>query len=197
MAITGSLTTTKFTKGPGIVYLETGLPGADVALTLTSGVPTNGHILGYTTEGNTVSVNREQEDVNADEVTAAVETNITSETMTIAGTAYQIEDEVLLQKLLATATYSDKTTYHLLKFGGATSLSATGTIDGALLVWTSRVAAKYFRAMIYDAVNQGESSFTVTGRGGYATLPYVLTGRPVSSRAAGDQIGHLALDKPA
>ncbi len=197
MATTGSLNTAKFTKGPGIVYLETGLPSADAALTLTAGVPSAYHILGYTTEGNTVSIARESEDVNADEVTAAIETNITSETMSIAGTAYQIEDEVLLQKLFATSTYSDKTTYHLLKFGGATSLSAAGTIDGALLVWTSRVATKYFRAMIYDAVNTGESSFQISGRSGYATLPYVLTGRPVSSRAAGDQIGHLALDKPS
>lgn len=196
MATTGSLNTAKFTKGPGIVYLDTGVPGADAALTLTAGVPTAYHILGYTTEGNTISVGYEQEEVNADEATAAIETVISVENLSIAGTAYQIEDEVLLQKLLATSTYSDKTTYHLLKFGGLTSLSSAGVIAGALVVWLSRVATKYFRFQLYEAVNQAENSFQVT-KAAYGQMAYQLLGRPVTSRAAGDQIGHLALDKPA
>lgn len=195
MATTGSLNTAKFTKGPGIVYLESGVPGANVALTLTAGVPAAYHILGYTTEGNTIGIGYEQEEVNADEATAAIETVISTETLTISGTAYQIEDEVLLQKLLGTSTYADKTTYHLLKFGGATSISAAGTIDGALLVWLSRSATKYFRFQLYDAVNQAENSVQIT-KTAYGTMDYVLTGRPVTSRAVGDQIGHLALDYP-
>lgn len=196
MAVTGSLNTAKFSKGPGILYTETGVPSADTALTLTAGVPANGHIAGYTTEGNTIGVAYEQEEVNADEATAAVETVISTENLTISGTAYQLEDEVMLQKWFATSAYSDKTTYHLLKFGGATGLSAAGVVDGVLLVWLSRVPTKYFRFQLYEAVNQADNSFQVT-KGAYATVDYQWLGRPVTSRAANDQIGQLALDKPA
>lgn len=195
MAITGSLNTGKFTKGRGLLYLETGVPSADTRLAITAGVPTNGHVAGYTEEGNTITIGYEQEEVNADEATAAIETNITKETLSIAGAAMQLEDVVLLQKLLGTGTYSDKTTYDLIKFGGLTSLTDAGTIGGVLLVWVARSASDdYVSFILYDARNQAENSFPVT-KAKYGAMPYNFIGVPVTSRAVGDQIGSWSMDK--
>lgn len=195
MPITGSLNTAMFTKGKGLLYLETGVPAADTRLTTTAGVPSTGHMLGYTEEGNTVTVGYEQEEVNADEATAAIETIISTENLTIAGSAMQLEDVVLLQKLLGTGTYSDKTTYDLIKFGGLTSLTDAGTIGGVLLVWVRKnVADDYVQFHLYDAINQAENGWQVT-KTKYGAMPYSFKGRPVTSRAAGDQIGSWSIDK--
>jgi len=195
MPITGALNTNKFTKGPGLLYLQCGVPTADAALALTAGVPANGHMVGYTTEGNEIAWGRESDEVNADEASAAVETVISAETLTISGTAYNLEDIELLQALLGTGSYVDKTTYDLLKFGGLTSLTDKGQIDGAILVWQMKnQTTKYARFQLYDCTNTGAAAYRVT-RVAYGTMPYVLTARPVGTRAFGDQLGQLALDK--
>lgn len=195
MAITGSLNTAKFTKGRGLLYLECGVPSADTRLSTTAGVPTTAHMAGYTEEGNTITIGYEQEEVNADEATAAIETVISKETLSIAGAAMQLEDIVLLQKLLGTGTYSDKTTYDLIKFGGLTALTDAGTIGGVLLVWVARSASDdYVAFQLYDAINQAENAFPIT-KTKYGTMPYNFIGRPVTSRAVGDQIGQWSMDK--
>jgi hypothetical protein len=195
LAITGSLNTAKFTKGRGLLYLECGVPSADTRLATTAGVPTTAHMAGYTEEGNTITIGYEQEEVNADEATTAVETIISAENLTIAGSAMQLEDVTLLQKLLGTGTYSDKTTYDLIKFGGLTSLTDAGTIGGVLLVWVRKdVSDDYVQFQLYDAINQAENSWQVT-KTKYGAMAYNFKGRPVTSRAVGDQIGSWAIDK--
>ena len=194
MAVTGGLNTAQFTKGPGLLYLQCGVPLADASLVLTAGVPAMGHMVGYTVDGNEISWGRESTSVNADETSAAIDEVISAETLTISGTAYQLEDMELLEALLPTGTLEVAAGGSILKFGGLSSLTDKGQIDGAILVWLMKnQTTKYARFHLYDCVNTGDSAFRVT-RVAYGTMPYVLTGRPVPSRTAGDQLGQLALD---
>lgn len=195
MAVAGGFNIGMFTKGPGKLFFGTGVPGADQFLaSVTSGVPDAGRYVGYTVEGNEIGVGYEEEEVNADEAPTAIEKNISAENLTITGTAFQIEDINLLQAMFPTATYSDKTTYDLLKWGGRATLATAAQIAGMLLTWPSRTAAKYVRFMLYDALNQAQTTWKVT-KAGFGQMQYVFKGRALSGRAAGDQIGHFAIDK--
>jgi len=194
MAVTGSLNTTDWTKGPGKVYLDTGVPAADTGLTLTAGVPTNGHMLGYTKEGNTIGATYEQEDVSADEATAPVEQVISVENYTCAGELFQVSDPKLIERVFPTATMQDKTTYDLFQFGGLPSPTTAGIIDGLLLVWLRKGETdKYFRFQLYEALNQPNAELKIT-RTAYGTLAYNFKARPVTTREAGDQLAQLAFD---
>jgi hypothetical protein len=198
MPVTGALNTDKFTKGPGLLYLQCGVPTADSSLALTGGVPANGHLVGYTTEGNEIAWGRENSAVNADEASAAVEEVISSETLSIAGTAYSLEDIELLQALLGTGTYQSVVgppAYDLLQFGGLTQLTDLGLIDGAILVWHMKNSTtKYARFQLYSCTNTANATTRIT-RQAYGTMGYTLTARPVGTREMGDQLGQLALDK--
>ncbi len=188
------LDTAKFTKGPGLLYLNAGVPAANTALALTAGVPAAGTVASYTTEGNTISVSYEQEELSADEASAPIETVISSETLSIAGEALQVDDVAMLKAMLATGTATVVGSYDLIKFGGISALTGDGVLEGLLLVWVKKTASnKYVRFQLYEAVNQAETSTTIQ-RTAYATLPYNFHGRPITSRAAGDQIGQWASD---
>lgn len=186
--------TSQFSKGPGNLFGAAGVPAADTPVTLSSGLPPAGTHFGHTTEGNDITVGFEQEEVNTDEFNSPVETNITAENLTIAGTAHQIESKARLEMLFPTATYFDATTYDMFKWGGKTSLASAAILAGLILVWPARAASEYVYFILYDAVNQNESTFKVSGKS-YGTMSYVFKGRPLSGRAAGDQIGHLAIGK--
>ena len=194
MAVTGSLSTATFSKGPGKVYLDCGVPAADVALTLTAGVPSAGYMLGYTKEGNTIGASYEQEDVNADEAAAPVEQVISVENYTVAGELYQVNEPTLIERIFPTTTLQDKTTYDLFQFGGLPSPTAAGIVDGLLLVWLRKgTTDKYLRFQIYEALNQPSAELKIT-KTAYGTLAYNFKARPVTTREAGDQLAQLAFD---
>lgn len=191
MPITGSFNTAKMTKGPGTIYFDVGVPGAGAVVTLTAGAPTNGIMLGYTPEGNTISVGQETEDVNVDEATAPIETIVTAENLGIAGSAHQIADlQNVAAKILPQGTYGTGTGIEKITFGGKASLS---TIACMIIVWQTKTAGKYMYFTLYDPVNTDASSFQVT-RTAYAAMSYNFIGKSVGSRAAGDQIGALVLE---
>jgi len=194
MAVTGSLNVATFTKGPGRVYLDCGVPAADTALALTAGVPSAGVLLGYTKEGNTIGATYEQEDVTADEATAPVEQVISVENYTVAGEAYQVNDIALIERIFPTSTLQDKTTYDLFQFGGLPAPTVAGIVDGLLLVWLRKgTTDKYLRFQLYEALNQPNAELKIT-RTAYATLAYNFKARPISTREAGDQLAQLAFD---
>jgi hypothetical protein len=191
MPVTGSFNTAKMTKGPGTIYFDVGVPGAGLVVSLTAGVPANGKHMGYTPEGNTISVGFEQEEVNVDEATTAIETIVSAETLSIAGSAHQIADfQNVTSKILPQSTLGAGPPERLT-FGGKTALS---TIDCMIIVWASKAdPTKFFYFTLYNPMNTDASSFQVT-RTAYASLSYSFLGRAIGSRAAGDQIGALVLE---
>jgi hypothetical protein len=197
MPATGTLDTTYVGIGPGFVYLNCTLPGAGAVAQITVGAngrpePDAGQLLGLTPEGNTINIGYEQTSVEADEVTGPIYQVIETETLSIAGSAMQVESLDMLKHMTPTASQvpvSPAVPTHLT-WGGRPDLApyAQGPV---LIVWKMRsLANAYMHFQLYKAVNTDGTSFQITRRA-MTQASYTFQGQVLGTRAAGDMIGAL------
>lgn len=186
---TGSYDATKLVIGPGKLYIGCALPadGASISTILTTGVPSDGHLVGYTKTGTTYHSGITQTGYEVDEVKSPIYFNITAETVSIDGTLVQLDDIEALKAMLPNYGFTTPDTFHV---GGLVSLPATSQ-PSVLIVGQNRAApSKKVAAMVYQALNTAEFIMAIT-RANPSETNFTFTGQAIGTRTPPDQLGQV------
>lgn len=190
MPLSGTRDSSKCIIGPAYLYLGCTPPADNTAYTLTAGVPTEGILVGYTTDGNKFSAGFTQTAIEADESKAPLWQQIATEVITIEGQLMQELDPAVVSAMLPSATYHS--TAKLWTWGGAVAIPSAA-LTSVLLVGVQRDGIKHVSAMLYSAMNT-EAFILNLNRKAASFSPYKFEAQPIGTRAVGDQLGQLWIE---
>jgi hypothetical protein len=189
MPSTGAYDPTQFVIGPGKLYFGCAPPADTMSLStiITSGVPSDGHLVGYTKSGTTFHSGITQTGYEVDEVKSPVYFNITAETISIDGTLVQLDDIEALKAMLPNYSFTTPDTFHV---GGLVTLPTTSYPSVLVIGQNRKSPTKHVAAMVYSSLNTAEFIMAVT-RANPSETNFTFTGQAIGTRSAGDQLGQL------
>ena len=179
--------------GPGKAYADLAIPGAGGRLILYSdGTPDatqnpDAKHIGYTREGTTAQVQPSTVDFFGDESPYPLVTRVQQELVSISGEILQVADFDLLEILMPTSTRSTIPGIDGIHFGGSSILTYTSV---AVICPLEEDSTRYWVAHLYRSFNDQGIAARVS-RTSLAGSPFAFQGRPITTRAAGDQLGLL------
>ena len=192
MPATGAYDPVKLVVGPGKMYFNCAIPadGASLSTILTTGVPADGVLAGYTKTGTTYHSAMTLTGYEVDEVRSPIFFNPTQETASIQGTMVQIAETATLSALLPNYNFKTPDSFHV---GGLTSWPTTA-YPSVLVVGHNRATpGKIVAVMIYKALNTQEFIMAITRQNPSETA-FTFSGNAIGTREAGDQLGSIWLE---
>lgn len=179
--------------GPGDIWLNVAVPGADAAVTLhTDGTPESvanpsAVHLGMTTDGAKLVYAPNITEFESDEQTSSIITQNVGEALRIEGNMIQTLDTSLLNYLIAGGTRTTGSGFERITIGGKQTVP-TFTVLYVAPIYAD--TTKFLVYNLYKAFNKSGFDMDVS-RKKMSAIPFSFVGQAISSRAVGDQTGAI------